>query len=113
MGNVIETMAAGSAAVTAAFWQQDQVTECLMQVTPFHPPSPCITVNAAFDTWGGVNWMSNPLATGIDSPNLIAGAEQYTDQGMETIMMSDGSMQTVMQTGIDTGTFFCDGSVRF
>jgi hypothetical protein len=112
MGNVVEVAflagTPGQPVVTgpinATFWQQDQATECLMQVIPFHPPGPCITVNAAFETWGNVNWMNNALTTAVNSPNLVTGSEQYTDSLMETIMMPDSSMQTVMQTAIDTGT---------
>jgi hypothetical protein len=102
-GNPDQPMVMGR--INATFWQQDQATETLTQMTPFRPPSPAITVNAAFETWGSVNWMNNALTTAVNSPNLVTGSEQYTDSLMETIMMPDGSMQTVIQTAMDTGSF--------
>jgi hypothetical protein len=100
---------------TANFRQQDQVTACFMPApSPFHPPGPCITVNAAFATWGSVTFNSVPVvfpgSNGFIGQNdgsiqQITGSEQYTDQGVETILMPDGSTLTIPLTAIDTGSF--------
>jgi hypothetical protein len=104
-GNLMEILPPGGGSQLASFWQQDQVTECLMQITPFHPPSPCITIDAVFTTWGSVTEkVLNPPGP-TTFPAVDIGTTQYTDQLAETIMMPDGSMQTLTQNSQDNGTF--------
>jgi hypothetical protein len=85
--------------------QQDQVTECLMPApSSFHPPSPCITIDAVFNTWGSVT--ENVLVpASAFTPEVDAGTTQYADQLTETIVMPDGSAQTLSQTSMDMGSF--------
>jgi hypothetical protein len=103
--NLMDTLPPGGGATTASFWQQDQATECLMQVIPFHPPSPCITIDAVFTTWGSVTDIALILPNAFTS-EVDTGTTQYTDQLTETILMPDGSTQTLMQTSQNNGTFF-------
>jgi len=104
-GNLMETLPPGGGATTATFWQQDQATECLMQVIPFHPPNPCITIDAVFNTWGSVTESVLVPPGPTIFPEVDIGTTQYTDQLTETIVMPDGSTQTLTQTSMDMGTF--------
>jgi len=109
IGSLVETLTPGtsstSPSATATFWQQDQATECLMQVIPFHPPQPCITIDAVFTTWGSVtDKVLIPPGPAV-FPEVDTGTTQYTDQLAETILMPDGSTQTLAQTSMDMGSF--------
>jgi hypothetical protein len=111
IGNAAETIPPPSSAdvppspVTASFGQQDQVSACFMPVVPIgHPPNPCITIDATANTWGSVtiNVLHPPQPI---FPEVDAGTTQYTDSLTETILMPDGSMQSLSQTSMDMGSF--------
>jgi hypothetical protein len=88
----------------SSFTQTDQATVCFMPApSPVLPPGPCVTVDAAISTAGTLTDVLIP-ATAL-TPEVDTGTVQYTDSLMETILMPDGSTQTVTQTSQDSGTF--------
>jgi hypothetical protein len=88
----------------SSFTQIDQATVCFMPApVPGLPPGPCVTVEAAISTAGSVTDVLIP--TTPFTPEVDTGAVQYTDSLMETIVIPDGSTQTLTQTSQDSGTF--------
>jgi len=76
--------------------------------SPFHPPNPCITVNATFNTWGSVTTIPQGVLNIQPSGALgsvDSGTTQYTDSLTETILMPDGSTVTFAENSQDNGTF--------
>jgi hypothetical protein len=90
--------------IASSFTQSDQVMACFMPVPlPGLPPGPCITIDAVIGTAGSVTdvlFPANAFTLEVDT-----GHVQYADSLMETIIMPDGSMQTLTQTSQDSGTF--------
>jgi hypothetical protein len=103
-GTLTEIMPASGVSPTVSFSQQDQVTECLMQASPFHPPNPCITIDAVFSTSGSTTENAIPSEPPF-FPTVDTGSVQYEDLLTETIMFPDGSNQTLMEDSQNSGTF--------
>jgi hypothetical protein len=108
-GNFTQIVPASGVAATTSFTQQDQVTACFMPVPlPGLPPGPCITVDAAISTSGSVRFDSMPVITPSGSGLFIGrndGIIQQIDSLTETIIMPDGSTQTLTQNSQDSGIF--------
>ena len=89
--------------MTAIFMQQDQATVCLMPLAAVgHPPQPCITINAVFNAAGTTTNTVLVPQTAF-TPEVDAGSAQYRDQLNATIIMPDGSTQTLTQNAQDMG----------
>jgi hypothetical protein len=94
----------GQPLLASWFAQQDLVTATLTQASPSTVPPPVSQINAVFQTWGDAT-VSMLRAATVFTPELDTGTVQYTDSGLQTIIMPDGSMQEVTQTAQDSGTF--------
>jgi hypothetical protein len=90
---------------TATFTEQDVVTACFMPPpSPFHPPGPCITIDATTNTWGSVTESMLTAAT-ASTPEVDTGMTQYADSLTENIMFGDGSVRGVTESSQDLGIF--------
>jgi hypothetical protein len=103
--NLEELVPPASATVTtASFWEQGEV---LINFLAGNPDSPVVlgTIDATFIA-GGSAMLNVFYPPGPPNFHEIdAGTTQYTDSLTETMMMSDGSMQTLTQDSLDNGTF--------
>jgi hypothetical protein len=94
--------------VNATFMQQDEVTVFFLQGNPDHPLI-VATVDAVFNAVGNATVQAGILTPGnpgaLGSPEADSGNTQYTDSLTETIIMPDGSTQTLTQDSLDNGTF--------
>jgi hypothetical protein len=101
---VAPTLTQASQGSDFIWFERDQVTATLTQASPDTVPPPVLQINAAFQPWGHATVSMLRPATAF-TPELDTGTVQYTDSGLETILMPDGSVQEVNQTAKDSGTF--------
>ena len=106
-GSVMELVSpVGGLTLSASFTQQDVVTACFMQPpSPFHPPSPCITISAVINTWGSVTENVFIPPGPASFPEVNTGTTQYTDSLAENIMFADGSLRFFTESSQNSGIF--------
>lgn len=102
--NLQEVIPSTGATLAASFWEQGEV---LVTFLAGNPDQPIIlgTIDATFTTAGSatLNVLIPPGPPIF--PDIYTGTTQYTDSVTETIMMPDGSTQTLTQDSLDSGTF--------